>query len=109
MGISGQFSAVTIPKWLIGVAGLVVLLLGTGATVGIRYAIGEARVTRLEVNHLQLQLRVDTIAFRLDSIVLGGIEQGRLLRSLAALRCLDGTPRTLLQAADLPCDRLVRR
>jgi len=109
MGINGQYSSVQYPKWLLATVGLTCLLLGAGATFGIRYALGVGRVDRIELAQYRLEARVDTLHVRVDSIVTGAVEPNRLLRSLAALRCLDGTPRNLLALADVPCEQLVRR
>ena len=106
MGIGGQYSAVQYPRWLLATAGLTLMLLGGGVSVGIRYAFGVSRVEKIELAHYRLEARVDTLQTRVDSIVIGAVEPARLLRSLATLRCLDGTSPTLLNAAGLPCDRL---
>jgi len=107
MGIGGQYSAVQYPRWLLATVGLTCVLLGAGVSVGIRYAFGVSRVDKIELAHYRLEARVDTLQTRVDSIVIGAVEPNRLLRSLATLKCLDGTSPALLDAAGLQCARLL--
>ena len=107
MGIPGNYSAVQYPRWLLATVGLTLVLLGAGVTIGAKYMTSISRMEKVELDHLRLSATVDTLKVRVDSIIVGGVEPARLLRSLATLRCLDGTPSQLLNAAGLPCTRLI--
>ena len=82
MGMGGQYSAVQYPRWLLAAVGLTLVLLGAGASIGIRYTLGVSRVERVELAHYRLSARVDTLKTRVDSIIMGAVEPERLLRSV---------------------------
>ena len=109
MGVNGTWAAITVPKWQVVMFVFLGTVFGAGVTFGIRYALGVGRVDKIERAQYRLEARVDTLHVRVDSIVTGAVEPARLLRALAALRCLDGTPPNLLALAELPCERLVRQ
>jgi hypothetical protein len=108
MSNGGQYFGIPYPKLAIAAFTFVFTILSAGVTMGVWYAVGQGRVLLLEQHTKIITYRVDTLESRVDSIVVGAVEPTRLLRALATLRCLDGTPSNLLNAADLPCDRLVR-
>jgi hypothetical protein len=108
VGIQGPYASIQYPRWALVAFGFAFALVSAGVTMGVWYAVGQARVLALEAHAVQATHRVDTIDARVDSIVVGAVEPARLLRALATLRCLDGTPSNLLSAADLPCEQLVR-
>jgi len=109
MAIPGQYSAIQYPRWALIAFGFAFALVSAGVTMGVWYAVGQNRMIAVEHEHVVIAARVDTLEVRVDSIVSGAVEPTRLLRALATLRCLDGTPSALLDAADLPCGRLVTR
>lgn len=112
MGINGQYSAIQYPRWLLAAAGLACALAGGGVTVGLNWATREGRYdTRIGgVEHgvTALGERVDRIGARVDSLVVLRVADTRILDALGRLRCLDGTPRSLTEAANLPCANLLR-
>ena len=108
MGINGPYVSIQYPKWMLVAFAFAFTILSAGVTMGVWYAVGQGRVLALEGQSVNLSHRLDTVDGRVDSIIIGAVEPARLLRALATLRCLDGTAPNLLNAADLPCDRLVR-
>ena len=112
VGINGQYSSIQYPRWLLATVGLTLFLLGAGATVGLNFATRESRYdTRIGgVEHgvTVLAARVDRIGARVDSLVAFRVGDTRILDALGRLRCLDGTPRRLTEAASLPCASLLQ-
>jgi hypothetical protein len=109
---NGVIGTVTIPRWLIMVVSLVCALLGAGAAVGIGWTTRErdydGRIAAVERAVVSLSERVDRNYLRVDSLVAFRARDTRILDALGRLRCLDGTPRNLTEAADLPCATLLR-
>ena len=106
MGINGGYSSVQYPRWLLATVGLTGILLGGGVSLGVRYASAEARLVAMQRVDKDIGDRVDTLRADVDALRAGRVEDGRLLRSLATLRCIDGTPMQLTRAAGVPCDQL---
>jgi hypothetical protein len=107
MAIPGSYQSVQYPRWLLATAGLTLVLLGAGVTIGAKYMTSISRMEKVELDHLRLSATVDTLKVLVDSIIVGSVEPARLLRSLATLRCLDGTSLQLLNAAGVPCAQLI--
>ena len=108
MGIQGPYASIQYPRWALVAFGFAFALVSAGVTMGVWYAVGQGRMLVVEHQHVIISARVDTLDHQVDSIIIGAAEPMRLLRALATLRCLDGTPGNLLSAADLPCEQLVR-
>jgi hypothetical protein len=108
MGINGPYVSIQYPRWALVAFAFAFTILSAGVTVGVWYAVGQGRIVELERATVEHERRLVHVEGRVDSIVTGAVEPARLLRALATLRCLDGTPANLLNAADLPCERLVR-
>ena len=110
MGIPGSFTAVTVPKWLIGVVSFVGGLLLAGWVGGMAYgraaAAMETQVLTNGAAHSSIFGRLDTLDARVHLLSVGRVGDSELLRSLVTLRCIDGTPRNLTNAAQLPCAAL---
>ena len=112
MGVNGTWAAITVPKWQIVMWTFIGAVFGTGITVGVNFATREGRYdTRIGgVAHgvTALAARVDRIGARVDSLVAFRVGDTRILDALGRLRCLDGTPRRLTEAASLPCALLLQ-
>jgi hypothetical protein len=111
MGINGTWAAITVPKWQVVMWAFIGTVFGAGITVGLNFATREgrydARIGGVEHGVTSLSARVDRIGARVDSLVVLRLVDTRVLDALGRLRCLDGTPRNLTNAADLPCAALL--
>ena len=108
MGINGgSWAAVTVPKWLLVLVTFCVGLAGLGASLGVRWATATAQIDAMQRTDQQINVRVDTLQMDVDAIKRGRSEDAQILRALATLRCLDGTPLQLTRAAGVPCADLV--